>query len=60
MPNEFTLGPIDFWVKGVEPGVTEDQSICAKVRDIESFHDFLISSGYKEVEVMGDASSFII
>jgi len=60
MPNEFTIGPINFWVKCAEPGVTEDQPVASKVCDVESFCNFLISLGYEEVEVVGDASSFIV
>ena len=60
MPNEFVFGPINLQVKSMEPRVTKDQPITAEVHDIESFSDFLIPLGYEEVEVMGDASSFIV
>ena len=60
MPNEFTIGPVNLWIKCAELGVTKDQSVASKVCDVESFCNFLISSGYKEVKVVGDASSFII
>ena len=59
-PNEFTFGPVNVGVKGAEPWVTKDKSISSKVRDVESFRDFLISSGYEEVEVVGDASGFVV
>ena len=59
-PNEFTLRPVNIGVKGAEPWVTKDKSISSKVRDVKSFRNFLISSGHEEVEVVGDASGFVI
>ena len=60
MPNEFTVGPINLQIKSMEPGVSKDQSVTAKVCDVESLCDFFIPLGYEEVEVMGDASGLVI
>ena len=60
MPNKFIFGPIDFRVKCAELRVTKDQPIATKVCDIESFSDFLISLGYEEIKVVGDAPSLVI
>ena len=44
----------------MEPRVTEDQPVAAKVRDVESFSDFLIPSEYKKIEVVGNAPGLVI
>ena len=59
-PNEFTVGPVNVRVKCTEPWITKDKAVSSEVGDIELFHDFLISSGYEEVEVVCNASSFVV
>jgi hypothetical protein len=58
-PIEFTLGPINVWVEGAEPQVSKDHSISSKVSDIKAFGVFLCSTGYKEVEVVGNLLRFV-
>ena len=44
----------------MEPWVTKNEVIGSKVHNIESFRNFLIFLGYEKVEVVGNASSFIV
>jgi hypothetical protein len=51
--------PVDFGVKVMEPGVAKDESVSAKVGNVESFRDALPTFGYDEVEEVSDLTGFV-